>query len=85
MTDEHQGELFVSPGAVVTWWPEKGAGVVRPDNGDRDVWVHILHIEESHHRVLAEGDRVEVAYRHVEHGPSGRWHGERLKIVEPDL
>ena len=38
-------ERLTSDGVVVFWRHDKGAGVVRPDNGDRDVWVHILGVE----------------------------------------
>ena len=82
MGDARDSDLFVSPGTVITSWPEKGTGVVRPDNGDREVWVHILHADDPHDLTLTEGDRVEVAYRHIEHGPSGRWHGERLRLAQ---
>lgn len=81
MEDAQDGELFLSYGTVIKSWPEKGTGVVRPDNGDREGWVHLLHIEDSQPRTVVEGDRVEVAYRHIEHGPSGRWHGERLRLA----
>jgi cold shock CspA family protein len=59
--------------------------VVRLDSGDRDVWVHLLNVEGLGQRTsLNEGERVRVEYRHIEHGPSGRWHGERVMLLSPN-
>ena len=78
-------DLLASDGYVLFWRDDKGTGVIRPDNGDRDVWVHLSSVEERGSRTrLDEGERVRVEYRHVEHGPSGRWHGERVTLSVRD-
>ena len=70
-----------STGTVVSWRADKGTGVVQPDNGDREVWVHIAHIEERRRREPRPGERVRVVYRQLVHGPSGRWHGEQVWLL----
>ena len=64
-----------SEGYVLFVFPKGGTAVVRPDNGDRDVWVHIGGIEGDDRTDFRQGERVRVEYEQIEHGPSGRWHG----------
>lgn len=71
-----------SLGHVLFVYPKGGTAVVRPDNGDRDIWVHILGVEDNDGSDFREGERVHVEYEHVEHGPSGRWHGGVVRRLD---
>lgn len=45
---------------TVKWFnPTKGYGFIAPDNGDKDVFVHISAVEKAGLGVLNEGQRVE--------------------------
>ena len=44
---------------TVKWFnPETGYGFIQPDDGGRDVFVHISAVEQSGMRSLNEGQRV---------------------------
>ncbi len=44
---------------IVKWFnPTKGFGVIQPENGSRDVFVHISAVERAGLGSLAEGQRV---------------------------
>lgn len=44
---------------VVKWFnPNKGFGFIQPDQGGKDVFVHISALERAGIRKLDEGDRV---------------------------
>ncbi|HOO82648.1 MAG TPA: cold-shock protein [Alphaproteobacteria bacterium] len=45
---------------TVKWFnPEKGYGFIVPDNGGKDVFVHISAVEAAGLRTLDEGQKVE--------------------------
>jgi CspA family cold shock protein len=47
------------PTGTVKWFNEtKGYGFIQPDNGGRDVFVHVSAVERSGMRGLAEGQKV---------------------------
>ncbi|MBU6234306.1 MAG: cold-shock protein [Alphaproteobacteria bacterium] len=44
---------------TVKWFNnQKGFGFIQPDNGDKDVFVHISAVEQAGMRTLNEGQRV---------------------------
>ncbi len=44
---------------TVKWFnPEKGYGFIQPDDGSRDVFVHISAVEQAGMRSLNEGQKV---------------------------
>ncbi len=44
---------------IVKWFnPTKGFGFIKPENGSRDVFVHISAVERAGLSTLAEGQRV---------------------------
>jgi CspA family cold shock protein len=47
------------PTGTVKWFNEtKGYGFIQPDNGGKDVFVHVSAVERSGMRGLAEGQKV---------------------------
>ena len=54
---------------TVKWFNEqKGYGFIQPDNGNKDVFVHISAVERAGMRTLKEGQKVKVR---VGDGPKG--------------
>lgn len=44
---------------TVKWFnPQKGFGFIQPENGDKDVFVHISAVERANIGTLAEGQKV---------------------------
>jgi CspA family cold shock protein len=48
----------VSTGTVKWFNETKGYGFIQPDNGGKDVFVHISAVERSGLRSLAEGQKI---------------------------
>jgi CspA family cold shock protein len=47
------------PTGTVKWFNEtKGYGFIQPDNGGKDVFVHVSALERSGMRGLAEGQKI---------------------------
>jgi cold shock protein len=46
-------------GTVKFFSPEKGYGFIKPDDGSRDIFVHISAVEAAGLRTLPEGVRIE--------------------------
>ncbi len=45
-------------GTVKFFNPSKGFGFIQPENGDKDVFVHISAVEKAGMSTLSEGQRV---------------------------
>ena len=44
---------------IVKWFnPGKGFGFIQPENGDKDVFVHVSSVERAGMSTLVEGQRV---------------------------
>lgn len=44
---------------TVKWFnPTKGFGFIQPENGDKDVFVHVSAVEQAGMGTLSEGQRV---------------------------
>ena len=55
---------------TVKWFnATKGYGFIQPDDGGKDVFVHVSALERSGLRTLAEGALVEVDLRQGKKGP----------------
>ena len=68
----------VSGRGVVKWFSiGMGYGFIKPDDGDRDVFVHITAIERAGLNTLSEGQRIE--YQVVT--TRGRQSAENLKAM----
>jgi cold shock protein len=63
-------------GAVKWFNPTKGYGFIKPDSGDKDVFVHISAVERAGLRSLNEGQTIE--YELVTN--RGRTSAENLKV-----
>jgi CspA family cold shock protein len=48
----------VAMGTVKWFNPTKGYGFIQPDNGSKDVFVHISAVEKAGYSSLAEGAKV---------------------------
>ncbi len=57
------------PTGTVKWFnATKGYGFIRPDEGDKDVFVHISAVEHAGMKALNEGQRV---HYEVQNEPKG--------------
>ena len=60
---------MASQGTVKVFHGEKGDGVIKPDDGGRDIFVHVTAVEQAGLRSLSEGQKI--AYE-VEHDKKGK-------------
>lgn len=64
---------------TVKWFnPVKGFGFIAPEDGQKDVFVHISAVERAGLDTLAEGQKVEFD---LERGRDGRTSVGRLALV----
>lgn len=68
----------MSIGTVKWFNPAKGFGFIQPDDGSKDVFVHISAVERSGIGNLAEGQRVSFD---LEQGRQGKSSATNLKAV----
>ncbi|HTJ64154.1 MAG TPA: cold-shock protein [Alphaproteobacteria bacterium] len=67
------------PSGTVKWFnPTKGFGFIQPDNGSKDVFVHISALEKAGMHSLNEGQKVSFE---IENGQNGRSSAVDLKAV----
>lgn len=69
----------MSTGTVKWFNPEKGYGFIVPEDGGKDVFVHISAVQSAGLDSLREGQKVE--YELVE-GQNGRFAAENLVAVD---
>jgi CspA family cold shock protein len=58
LVDERYEDLFVNTGTVKWFNETKGYGFIQPDDGGKDVFVHISAVERAGMRNLIEGQKV---------------------------
>ena len=63
-------------GTVKRFNPQKGYGFIQPDDGSKDVFVHISAVERSGIGNLVEGQKVSFE---LERGDRGKKLGRQLK------
>ena len=64
---------------TVKWFnPAKGFGFIQPEDGSKDVFVHISAVERSDLGTLREGQKVSFE---LERGPQGKTSAVNLKAV----
>jgi CspA family cold shock protein len=66
----------MSTGTVKWFNAAKGYGFIQPDDGTKDVFVHISAVERAGMASLHEGQRVSYE---LERGPQGRVNAANLK------
>ncbi|MGH6896733.1 MAG: cold-shock protein [Geminicoccaceae bacterium] len=65
------------PSGTVKWFnPARGFGFIQPDDGSKDVFVHISALEQSDLAQLLEGQKVQFE---VERGQNGKLAATNLK------
>ncbi len=68
------------PVGTVKWFnPSKGYGFIEPEDGSKDVFVHISDVENAGMKTLYENDKVEFE---PTPGKNGKMSASNLKIVE---
>jgi CspA family cold shock protein len=67
------------PSGTVKWFnPTKGFGFIQPDDGSKDVFVHISAVERAGLRSLIDGQKVTFA---IEQGNNGKSSAVDLKTA----
>ncbi len=65
---------------TVKWFnPAKGFGFIEPEDGSKDVFVHISAVERAGLSSLGEGQKVSYE---VQAGQNGKSSAENLSVVE---
>jgi CspA family cold shock protein len=70
-------EMIMSVGTVKFFNTSKGFGFIRPDDGSKDVYVHVSAIEKAGLSVLSEGQKVSFEVANT----SGKDAAVDLKVV----
>jgi cold shock protein len=73
-----RGDDTMSQGTVKWFNPQKGFGFIQPDDGSKDVFVHVSAVERSGLTGLNEGQKVSFD---MEHGQQGKMSAINLKAV----
>ena len=71
------GEAFVAMGTVKWFNPTKGYGFIQPDDGGKDVFVHISAVENAGLSTLGEGARISYE---LFSGRGGKTSAEKLRV-----
>jgi CspA family cold shock protein len=67
------------PTGTVKWFnATKGFGFIQPDDGDKDVFVHISDVEKAGMATLREGQRIGYEL-HVNHRRDGKTNAINLR------
>jgi CspA family cold shock protein len=74
-----QGGFFMTTGTVKWFNSTKGFGVIQPDDGSQDVFVHISAVERAGMRDLQEGQKL--GYEVARDNKSGKMAAEQLQTA----
>jgi len=77
--DTYLKECLMAQGTVKWFNSQKGFGFIQPDDGSKDIFVHISAVERAGMRGLAEGQKV--SYEIVADRRSGKSSADNLKAV----
>jgi CspA family cold shock protein len=68
------------PTGTVKWFDsQKGYGFIQPDQGSKDVFVHVSAVEQAGLRSLNEGQKIE--YEEQQDRKSGKMSAANLRAV----
>lgn len=71
-------EILVPTGTVKWFNKTKGYGFIQPDDGSKDVFVHITAVERAGLATLAEGQKVQFE---LARGKDGKTSADNLKAI----
>jgi cold shock protein len=71
------GENDVATGTVKWFNPTKGYGFIAPQDGGKDVFVHISAVERAGLKTLNEGQRIDYE---LASGRDGKLSAENLRV-----
>lgn len=71
--------LVMSTGTVKWYNSSKGFGFIQPDDGSKDVFVHVSAVERAGMQDLREGQKL--GYELVEDRRSGKMSADRLQAT----
>jgi CspA family cold shock protein len=72
----HAGEALVPVGTVKWFNKTKGYGFIQPEDGSKDVFVHITAVERAGMGTLAEGQKVQFD---LARGKDGKTSADNLR------
>jgi CspA family cold shock protein len=72
------GDIGMSIGTVKWFNATKGYGFIQPEDGSKDVFVHISDVQRSNLNGLNEGDKVEFE---LQRGQQGKISAGNLRLV----
>jgi cold shock protein len=73
-------ERFSVSTGIVKWFnTQKGFGFIQPDDGSKDVFVHVSALERAGMRDLQEGQKI--SFELVEDRRSGKMSADRLQAI----
>lgn len=78
-TQLSERDATMATGTVKWFNPTKGFGFIQPEDGSKDVFVHISAVEQAGRTTLNEGQRVEYE---LTPGRDGRSSAENLVVAE---
>ena len=68
------------PRGTVKWFnPTKGFGLIQPDDGDQDAFVHISAVEKAGLTTINEGQKVEYE---LTPGRDGRSAADNIVVID---
>jgi cold shock protein len=70
---------YMAQGTVKWFNPDKGYGFIQPDDGGKDVFVHIKQVEAAGMHTLNEGQKV--SFDVVANRKTGKSSAENLRAV----
>ncbi len=72
-------EITMATGTVKWFNPAKGYGFIEPEDGSKDVFVHLSAVESAGLSSLSEGQKVSYE---VQPGKNGKSRAENLSVIE---
>ena len=72
-------EITMATGTVKWFNPAKGYGFIEPEDGSKDVFVHISAVKSAGLRSLSEGQKVSYE---VQPGKNGKSRAGNLSVIE---